>query len=52
MAKAVRMLADDAELAASMGAAAKTRAQQCFSPEASVAKYVDFYRRVLAECTQ
>lgn len=52
MAKAVRTLANDPALSATMGAAAKTRAQECFSAEASVGKYVAFYRRVLAECTQ
>lgn len=52
MAKAVRMLAEDEDLRTKMGTAAKFRAQECFSPEASVNKYVAFYRRVLAECTQ
>ena len=52
MAKAVRQLAADESLRHQMGAAAKARAQECFSAEASVAKYEAFYRRVMAECTQ
>ena len=52
MAKAVRLLAEDEDLRATMGTAAKARAQECFSAEASVNKYVAFYRRVMAECTQ
>jgi N-acetyl-alpha-D-glucosaminyl L-malate synthase BshA len=52
MAKAVRQLASDEPLRHQMGTAAKARAQECFSAEASVGKYVAFYRRVLAECTQ
>jgi len=35
-----------------MGDAAKARAERCFSAEASVARYVEFYRRVLAECRE
>jgi N-acetyl-alpha-D-glucosaminyl L-malate synthase BshA len=52
MAKAVRLLAEDDALRTQMGTAAKARAQECFSAEASVNKYVAFYRRVMAECTQ
>ncbi|MEI9815146.1 MAG: N-acetyl-alpha-D-glucosaminyl L-malate synthase BshA, partial [Acidobacteriota bacterium] len=52
LAAAVRKLIDDPELSARMGAAAKSRAENCFSAEASVGRYVDFYRRVLAECQQ
>jgi hypothetical protein len=35
-----------------MGAAAKARAERCFSAEASVNRYVEFYRRVLRECRE
>ncbi len=52
MAAAVRKLANDPELCARLGAAAKARAEECFSAEASVGKYVEFYRRVMAECRQ
>lgn len=52
MARAVRKLADDPDLAARMGAAAKARAEECFSAEASVGRYVEFYRRVLRECRE
>jgi glycosyltransferase involved in cell wall biosynthesis len=52
MATAVRKLANDAELCSTLGAAAKTRAEEHFSAEASVAKYVAFYRRVMAECRE
>lgn len=48
MAAAVRKLARDPKLCARLGAAAKTRAEQCFSPEASVEHYVRFYRKILA----
>jgi N-acetyl-alpha-D-glucosaminyl L-malate synthase BshA len=52
MAAGVRKLAADPALRAKLGAAAKARAERCFSPEASVGHYVRFYRQVLAECTQ
>jgi N-acetyl-alpha-D-glucosaminyl L-malate synthase BshA len=52
MARAVRTLAEDPGLAARMGAAAKARAAECFSAEASVSRYEDFYRRVLRECRE
>lgn len=52
MAAGVRKLAGDPALRAKLGAAAKLRAERCFSPEASVSHYVRFYRQVLAECTQ
>ena len=52
LASAVRKLANDPELCARLGAAAKARAQDNFSAEASVGKYVAFYRRVMAECRQ
>jgi N-acetyl-alpha-D-glucosaminyl L-malate synthase BshA len=52
MARAVHKLANDPDLAAQMGAAAKARATECFSAEASVRRYEAFYRQVLAECTQ
>jgi glycosyltransferase involved in cell wall biosynthesis len=50
MARAARKLADDPALAAQIGAAAKSRATECFSADASVRKYESFYRQVLAEC--
>ncbi len=52
LAGAVRKLAGDPDLCARLGAAAKTRAQDHFSAEASVSKYVAFYRRVMAECRE
>lgn len=50
MARAVRRLAADPQLAACMGAAAQARAQREFSADASVAQYEAFYRRVLKDC--
>jgi glycosyltransferase involved in cell wall biosynthesis len=52
LAAAVRTLVDDRALAERMGEAAQARAERCFSAEASVARYVEFYRRVLAECRE
>ena len=52
MATAVRKLASDPTLCATLGATAKARAQEQFSAEASVGKYVDFYRRVMRECRE
>jgi L-malate glycosyltransferase len=52
MASAIRKLAANPELCQRLGAAAKARAEDHFSAEASVNKYVAFYRRVMAECTQ
>jgi L-malate glycosyltransferase len=52
MAAAIRKLAADPALCGRMGAAAKARAQEHFSAEVTVNKYVDFYRRVMAECQQ
>jgi N-acetyl-alpha-D-glucosaminyl L-malate synthase BshA len=48
MAAAVRKLCADRALAMSMGANARRRALENFSPEKSVEHYVDFYCRVLA----
>jgi L-malate glycosyltransferase len=48
MASDVLRLASDPELAARVGAAARERAQRDFSPEKSVAHYVDYYRSILS----
>jgi N-acetyl-alpha-D-glucosaminyl L-malate synthase BshA len=50
MARDVRKLEADAALAASMGQAAQLRAQQEFSAEKSVGRYLDYYRHVLSTC--
>jgi glycosyltransferase involved in cell wall biosynthesis len=50
MAKAVRKLAASPQLCETLGAAAQARAKCCFSPEASVQQYVDFYRHVMQDC--
>jgi glycosyltransferase involved in cell wall biosynthesis len=50
MAKDVRRLAGDAKLAAEMGAAAKQRAEQSFSAEKSVGRYLEYYRTVMTSC--
>jgi N-acetyl-alpha-D-glucosaminyl L-malate synthase BshA len=50
MAAAVRRLAADPELAARMGAAARSRAEQEFSSQKSVAQYLDLYRRTIRDC--
>ncbi len=50
MAKDVRKLAEDPKLAAEMGAAAKERAEQGFSAEKSVGRYLEYYRTVINEC--
>jgi len=50
MAAAVRRLAADPELAAHMGAAARTRAEQEFSSQKSVEQYLDLYRRTIRDC--
>jgi glycosyltransferase involved in cell wall biosynthesis len=52
LAEAVRTLAEDPALTERMGTAAKARAERCFSAEASVNRYVEFYRRVLRECRE
>ena len=48
MADAVRRLAGDRALASSMGEHARARAAKHFSPQKSVAQYVDLYRRTIA----
>jgi L-malate glycosyltransferase len=50
MARDVRKLEADPELAASMGEAARLRAQQQFSAERSVNHYLDYYHQVLRTC--
>jgi L-malate glycosyltransferase len=50
MAAAVRRLADDPELAARMGAAARARAEQEFSSKESVEQYLDLYHRTIRDC--
>jgi N-acetyl-alpha-D-glucosaminyl L-malate synthase BshA len=52
MAKAVRTLAGDPELAARMGEAARMRAEQEFSSQKSVEQYLDLYRRTIRDCTE
>lgn len=49
MARAVLRLASDPGLAARVGAAARERTQRDFSPEKSVARYVEYYRSILSE---
>jgi len=50
MAKAVRTLANDRELAERMGEAARSRAEQEFSSQKSVERYLDLYRRTIRDC--
>jgi N-acetyl-alpha-D-glucosaminyl L-malate synthase BshA len=50
MARAVRTLANDPELAARMGEAARARAEQKFSSQQSVEQYLDLYRRTIRDC--
>jgi N-acetyl-alpha-D-glucosaminyl L-malate synthase BshA len=50
MAKAVRTLANDRELAERMGDAARSRAEQEFSSQKSVEHYLDLYRRTIRDC--
>lgn len=50
MAKHVRRLAGDPKLAAEMGAAAKARAEQSFSAERSVGRYLEYYQKVMTDC--
>lgn len=50
MARDIRKLAGDAQLAAQMGAAAKERAEKHFSAEKSVGRYLEYYRTVMASC--
>ena len=50
MANDVRRLAGDAKLAAEMGAAAKERAEQQFSAEKSVGRYLEYYQTVMSSC--
>jgi len=50
MARDVRKLEADPGLAACMGQAAQLRAQQEFSAEKSVARYLEYYRHVLGTC--
>jgi L-malate glycosyltransferase len=52
MAKAVRQLADNPELAARMGEAARVRAEQEFSSQKSVQQYLDFYCQTIRDCKQ
>jgi len=52
MAKAVRQLAADPEMAARMGEAARVRAEQEFSSQKSVQRYLDFYCRTIRDCRQ
>ncbi len=52
MAKAVRQLAADPALAARMGEAARTRAEQEFSSQKSVQQYLDFYCQTIRDCRQ
>ncbi len=50
MARDVRKLEADPGLAACMGRAAQLRAQQEFSAEKSVGRYLDYYTQVLGTC--
>jgi len=50
MAAAIRTLANDPELAARMGEAARIRAEQEFSSQKSVEQYLDLYRRTIRDC--
>ena len=50
MAAAVRTLANDPDLAARMGEAARSRAEQEFSSQKSVEQYLDLYRRTIRDC--
>jgi N-acetyl-alpha-D-glucosaminyl L-malate synthase BshA len=50
MARAVRTLANDRELAARMGEAARSRAEQEFSSQKSVERYLDLYHRTIRDC--
>jgi L-malate glycosyltransferase len=50
MARDVRKLEADPELAASMGQAAQSRALNEFSAEKSVGRYLDYYTQVLRSC--
>jgi glycosyltransferase involved in cell wall biosynthesis len=50
MAAAVRTLANDPELSASMGETARIRAEQEFSSQKSVEQYLDLYRRTIRDC--
>ena len=50
MARHVLTLASDAGLAAAMGAAARNRAQQDFSAQGSVSRYLDYYCSILGDC--
>ena len=50
MAKDIRTLAGNPQLTAEMGQAARIRAQQEFSAEKSVARYLDYYQAVLHSC--
>jgi N-acetyl-alpha-D-glucosaminyl L-malate synthase BshA len=50
MARAVRTLAHDRDLAQRMGDAARSRAEQEFSSQKSVEHYLDLYRRTIRDC--
>jgi len=47
LAEYARRLQSDAQLRARLGAAARKRAECCFSPKAAIDSYLDIYRRVL-----
>jgi N-acetyl-alpha-D-glucosaminyl L-malate synthase BshA len=50
MARHVLKLASNPELTAAMGAAARDRAQQDFSPQKSVNRYLEYYCSILGDC--
>jgi glycosyltransferase involved in cell wall biosynthesis len=50
MAAAVRTLANDPELASTMGEAARIRAEREFSSQKSVEQYLDLYRTTIRDC--
>jgi N-acetyl-alpha-D-glucosaminyl L-malate synthase BshA len=50
MAAAVRRLAGDPDLAERLGAAARLRAEEEFSSQKSVERYLDLYRRTIRDC--
>ncbi len=50
LAAAVRTLANDPELAARTGEAARVRAEREFSSQKSVEQYLDLYRRTIRDC--
>ncbi|HLH44994.1 MAG TPA: N-acetyl-alpha-D-glucosaminyl L-malate synthase BshA [Bryobacteraceae bacterium] len=50
MARHVLKLASDPALTSALGAAARDRAQQAFSPQKSVNRYLDYYCSILGAC--